>query len=374
MKWSALILASAATLLVTGAPWAVTITVAPDGSGDFPTIRHAVQAAVDGDVIELLPGTFRGPGNRDIRLLGKAITIESSSGDPEACIIDCEGEATGFFIRDGEGRDTVVRNLTVTRGQSATVGGILILYSAPTIEGVRLVDNVAIYGLGAGGVYSFQSDAVIRDCYFEGNVSGAGAGAIWSREDSGIRITGCEFIGNRNTSSIVSSGAVSVEQGDGLVVDCLFRGNEAANGPAAVGVLFNATCHLVGCTIVENGGGWTTAVFAWSALSIDRSIVAFNDGSFVECFDSEVEISCADAFGNMGGDWEGCAGDLLGVDGNIDKDPLFCEFEDEWSIRSDSPCAPDNSGGCGLIGSEGVGCGVVPVLETSWGGLKLWFR
>src|SRR5690606_37310840 len=36
--------------------------VQPDGAGDFLTIQAAVDAAVDGDAIELANGTLRGPG------------------------------------------------------------------------------------------------------------------------------------------------------------------------------------------------------------------------------------------------------------------------------------------------------------------------
>jgi hypothetical protein len=70
--------------------WAVvasgaTHVVRPDGGGDFPTIQAAVHAAVDGDVVELTNGTFAGTGNRDIDLLGRALTVRSQSGDPAAC-------------------------------------------------------------------------------------------------------------------------------------------------------------------------------------------------------------------------------------------------------------------------------------------------
>ena len=95
--------------------------VAPDGSGDWPTLQEAVQAAANGDIVRLLSGTFTGPDNREVRLLGKSIIIESSSGDPGTCIIDCESAGVGFLIVDGEGWDTAIRNLTVTRGHPPTL-------------------------------------------------------------------------------------------------------------------------------------------------------------------------------------------------------------------------------------------------------------
>ena len=42
-----------------------TYVVRPNGTGDFPNIQAAVNAAVDGDVIALTDGVFRGSGNRE---------------------------------------------------------------------------------------------------------------------------------------------------------------------------------------------------------------------------------------------------------------------------------------------------------------------
>ena len=39
---------------------AETYVVTPDGTGDFPTIQTAIDAAGDGDIIELTDGTFTG--------------------------------------------------------------------------------------------------------------------------------------------------------------------------------------------------------------------------------------------------------------------------------------------------------------------------
>jgi hypothetical protein len=40
---------------------ATTYLVTPDGTGDYPTIQLAVDAVVDGDIIELTPRTFIHP-------------------------------------------------------------------------------------------------------------------------------------------------------------------------------------------------------------------------------------------------------------------------------------------------------------------------
>ena len=42
---------------------------------DFPTIQDAIVASTHGDIIELTDGVFTGPGNRDVRFVGRAVTV-----------------------------------------------------------------------------------------------------------------------------------------------------------------------------------------------------------------------------------------------------------------------------------------------------------
>ena len=66
MAWIAPAIASAEVFLVR-----------PDGTGDVATIAEAIDAATDGDVIELADGVFTGAGNRNLDFQGKAITLRS---------------------------------------------------------------------------------------------------------------------------------------------------------------------------------------------------------------------------------------------------------------------------------------------------------
>lgn len=97
---------------------AATYLVRPDGTGDFPNIQSAIDAAHNGDTIELADGVFRGEGNRDIDYRGLAITVRSRSGNPGDCVIMCEGTELdthrGFFFLSGEGPESVLRDLTIT--------------------------------------------------------------------------------------------------------------------------------------------------------------------------------------------------------------------------------------------------------------------
>jgi hypothetical protein len=97
---------------------------------------------------------------------------------------------------------------------------------------------------------------------------------------------------------------------------------------------------------------------------------------------SAITLTCSDLYGNAGGNWTDCIADQLGQNGNIFADPLFCDVAaDNFTLSSNSPCAPDNSNGCGLIGAQDVGCdarinvGADPRMEaTSWGRIKGMYR
>jgi hypothetical protein len=106
--------------LVAGSAAADILRVHPDGGGYFPNIQAAIDAAVDGDIIELSDGTFTGDGNRDLNYLGKAITIRSQGGNPENCIIDCEGSETdphrGFSFVTSEGNDSILKGIAMKNG------------------------------------------------------------------------------------------------------------------------------------------------------------------------------------------------------------------------------------------------------------------
>jgi hypothetical protein len=101
-------------------------------------------------------------------------------------------------------------------------------------------------------------------------------------------------------------------------------------------------------------------------------------GPAVECSGwDQIQLSCCDIYGNPGGDWVSCVADQIGENGNICLDPQFCSDspggDENWSIQSDSPCAPEQSG-CGLIGAWDVGCGTTAAESRTWGGVKALFR
>lgn len=319
-------LAMAATALQTQFVRADTFLVLPDGTGDFPTIQAAVDAADAGDVVELGNGTFTGTGNRDVDFLGKAITVRSQSGDAATCVLDCEGSPgephRGFLFVSGETGSSSVENITITNGYGETDGGDV-----------------------GGGIYCDRTAPRIVGCWFIGNSSEVGGGI--GVRDSSPTIEDCVFALNE----ALFGGGVAILTGDPIFTGCTFVGNEAADGSAIFSI-----------------GSLP------SLLTIERTILAFNlGGPAMECLDfGEVDVSCTDVFGNEGGDWVECLEGLEGEADNFSVDPLFCDAENrDYSLGSTSPCAADNNPACGQVGALGIGCdSPTPIMGTSWGRIK----
>jgi predicted outer membrane repeat protein len=343
----ALLLAAAGT--ARGAIW----LVLPDGTGDWATIQAAVDAAAPGDEIRLGDGTFTGPGNRDVDFHGKALVVRSRGGNAASCVIDCGGPAQGphraFRYATGEGEGARLQAVTIRHGSAEAAspldrgGGVLIAAEAmPRIVDCIFEENRAIRG---GAVYCTRGYASFLRCTFRDNYALYSGGAIACADNSFPSVTSCTFLSNQADDG----GAISTEW-SGVTVS--------------------------GCTFARNHAWMGSSVAAWlaSGITIENTIMAFSEvGRPVDCEDSNVRVSCSDAFGNDAGDWVARLSGQLGADGNIAADPLFCDLgQADLRLSEGSPCLP--SGACERMGAWPAGCGGTPATRLSWGALKALYR
>ncbi|MCK4547914.1 MAG: C10 family peptidase [Candidatus Eisenbacteria sp.] len=152
------------------------VEVEADGSGDYPTIQAAVDAAGEGKFIVLSDGVFSGEGNRDIDFHGKALTVRSQTGTPSACVIDCEGLGRGFLFQSGEGATSYLEGITIIHAQADHGAAVYCDGSSPLIARCIFRDNTATQS--GGGVYcTGASSPWLLQCTFFGNgAEGEGAG------------------------------------------------------------------------------------------------------------------------------------------------------------------------------------------------------
>ncbi len=402
-----------------------TYLVEPDGTGDFPTIQAAIDAAIDGDIIELADGIFYEDGNRDLDFLGKAITVRSVSGDPSACWINCydpdfEAEHRGVSFVNGETRSSVLEGVKISGGEVHEVlfsgAGILCANGgSPTIR------NCVITGCradtrGAGAACESGASPLFEDCEFTVNdastMYGGGCGGAVHSEDASPHFVGCHIAGNNTEGNFSGSGGalcissstvtiedcwiidntsgergggISIGSSDVTITGTVFYGNISGAGyggwGAAVFCTGYSTLELSECTISRNSGTYSGGLHCegHANATVERTIVWDNWGEFAFADitvleDAVLSLTCCD----VGDETVGGDGTIDFVSDNIFSDPFFCDSAGyNFELAEGSPCAPENSP-CGqLIGALGVGCEVgtvLPTVDTTWGRLKATFK
>ena len=397
---------------------------------DAPTIQAAISLALPSDTIEVEPGTYIGPGNRDIDFGGKNLVLRSSGG-AGVTILDCQGLGRGLVFQNGEGNAAVVEGLTIANGRAAQGGAIQCIGASPTVVDCVLPANRADQSGGAvscgfgaaprlfrcqienntaffsgGGVSCINASAEIVNCSFSGNSAGLLGGGIYCREASPT-IKGSRFVDNRsdgavggmvfyhfsapvidscivsgNRASASAGGVFCDEQASPTFLNCVVTGNYAEFSGGAIFCTARSSATIRGSTLSGNkalqmGGG----LFAEgiSTFILERSILWGNcsatDGeTHLADIASEASFSCSDVDSfQIGG--PGAASYLAD---DIFVDPLFCSPQDcavaptgdgEYALEAASPCLPGASP-CGVrIGALGA-CDATSV-PSLFGGVTL---
>ena len=357
--------------------------VKADASGEYLTIQHAINNCVDGDIVELADGTYIGTGNTDVNPLGLKIIIRSASGDSLACRIDAQNAHRGLVFNHGETPETTVQRIGIFNGAAATGAGIYCEGASPTLLSLYIADNNST---DDGGGVSCQSHAspLIENCTFENNTAADDGGGLYAYDWSSPKLDGCTFIGNLSTdrgggttfsvncfpeisnctyqgNEAGNGGGLIFVYAYGPVSNCVFVSNSAAYG-GAVQCYGNAHADFHHCTMNDNAAANGACVYLRSNASptFDSCILSFGrDGESMARYadDCNPILSCTDVHGNALGDWVAMLDGQIGVNGNFNADPLFCDRSAGiLTLRGDSPCAVANNVECGQVGALAVGC------------------
>lgn len=265
---------------------------------EYPSIQAAVDAAENGDVVLVGPGTYA----EAIDLQGKGIEIRSQDG-PHATTLDgaglgvsivvmlndepAEAKLVGFTLRSGEGTPF---------GTGRLGGAIFAAGAEATVSDCIFEHNEAT---GAGGAIAMIGCAmIIERCRFIENSAGFGdgGGAIWMSGSDG-RINRCRFLGN---SAGFYGGAISLINSEPIVANCLFTGNEAAQG----GAIRNSASspQIIHCTVAYNtadddftttGGGMRSSL-SQSQPIVRGSIFWGNEPSeIIDLAGAQTDVACS---------------------------------------------------------------------------------
>ena len=198
---------------------------------DFTSIQEAIEAANDGDTIELYAETYR--ESAPIDTLGKAITIKGTvDGDGlPTSILDGgnpEGGTSGIRVLqcvNGEANDTVFENLVIQNGYSYIAGGMYNDGSSPTLTNCTFTKNTANHS--GGGMSNNNSSPTLSYCTFTKN-SANYSGGMSNYNNGNPTLTNCDF--TENTANQWGGGMYNTEPARPTLTNCRVTNNSARRG------------------------------------------------------------------------------------------------------------------------------------------------
>lgn len=183
----------------------------------FCLVQAGIDAASDGDTIEVAPGVYR----ENIDLAGKSVDLVAPSeilptiidgGDADSVVRALNGETfsmDGFVIRNGQAEDgggircapctATITNTTITRNEALTGGGIYLgRWGTMTMSGCRVVENSAPGGNGRGaGIRGYRGTLLIDHTEIVANEAGDNGGGIYASH-VGMLLGNSTVSGNRS--------------------------------------------------------------------------------------------------------------------------------------------------------------------------------
>ena len=255
------------------------LTVSAHG-GQYSTIGDAVEAAEDGDVIEVEQGTY----TERVDFAGKEITIAAVAG-PSLTTIEAATDVAVKF-ENGEGPGAVLEGFTVTsdgtyaitmRGASPTIRDCRVTgYEAyavdmqfggsPVFEGCTFEDTDEYFI-----VYIYDASPTFSDCTFRDNSATYGGG-LYIDAESDVVVERCQFIDN---VAGAMGGAIHAQYSQVSISDCIFEGNVAFYGTVSL------TSTLVAASLVRNEFCGNTADFG-GALYVEAGSDAFLSNNILQ--------------------------------------------------------------------------------------------
>jgi len=241
----------------------------------YDYLQQAISAAVDGDVIEVGPGTYR----EKLRFGGKNIAVTST--DPE---------------------DPAVRAATVITG-----GGAQVVFDSGETEDC-LFAGFTVTG-GSFGIVCNGSQPTIRNCDISGNRD-AGI-KLWGKSKPAV--TCCDIIANGiGVEMWADTSSRHVLRSSGVFSNCVLAGNRRYG-------FLGGDPTVSNCTIADTLGYGLSC----SSPVVENSIVYFNNSGD----ENMVAIRTLTAtYSDIQGGWSGT--------GNIDAEPLFVA-RGSWTAAGD---------------------------------------
>jgi hypothetical protein len=276
------------SLVSSGALAQEILTVCAEGC-DYARIRDAIDAAVDGDVIQLQAETYT--PDVSVNPDGKAITLVGAvdeAGRPTS-VIDGRDAIRPIRCASSETSLTVFENLVITRGNVSGAGGGMYVGSGgtPMVRNCLFTANTCT-GDG-GGIVNISSNPTLIDCVFDANIAGNSGGGVCNYNGSNPTITNCTFTGN---TAFYGGGVVNLYGSAPVFFGTVFTGNEALLRGGGVADRSSSASTFISCDLsansaaIEGGGLFNESEVLAPTLSVtalcgnvpDEILGIWNDG------------------------------------------------------------------------------------------------
>ncbi len=302
---------------------------------------------------------------------------------------DLPGTGSAIYLNPG---DLVIEDSKVSFNvvDDGPASGIFLDGRNLTIRRCRFEGNVGL-PVTAGPTFPGGGSALIEDSIFIGNsATGAAPSAVDLGAHSTAVVQRCQFIANRSFDSVGGhrTGALYVAYpGSATIAFNTFAFDSAmglANYPAGLYVICIGPVDIRSNTFYRcftegaSFSGGSAATIGGLPTEFHQNVIAGSGGEAGihipwDMNQAPFNHSCNVFWNNENGDYHYSAGEDPPPD--IVEDPQLCDPEVlDFTVAASSPCAPENSPGCGLIGAWPVGCGSISVEGMSWGRIKELYR
>jgi len=325
--WACFFLVFSANLVLNAAEY----NVNQDGTGDFVVIQDAIDAALDGDVIVVLPGTYY----ENIRFDGKNMTLRSLAPEDEeivaTTVIDGGQNDSVVTFLGTEGEDCLLSGFTIINGISDdnNGGGIRGLGTLALICNCTISNNRtgSLFGYGGGGL--FDCDGLINNCTIIDNYACEDGGGLYkcdgtisnctissnSAADNGGALNGCSgAISNCTISRNSANNGGGLYDCDGPIVNCTISDNLARRGAG----LSDCDGTVTNCTISGNRTTWLSGGgLLWCDATISNCEITGNSalkggGGLFSCFGTIINCTISNNSALEGGGLCSCDGPISG--------------------------------------------------------------
>ncbi|HAC09350.1 MAG TPA: hypothetical protein DCG14_06820 [Phycisphaerales bacterium] len=294
----------------------------------FATIQDAIVHATDGDVIQIEGGVW----SEHLDLLDRKVVLEPMPGTGEVVLEGDDTPRSLLMINDGQGPETVIRNLTFRNGLggnpdptgalntwSTSGGGINLWGTSPVIENCLFTECRAMYG---PAINVQASSSSISNCRFENNATDGTLLATYPVYTGGAILTH----GYRDNSP--DNG---FENCDPAFTNCDFEGNSSLNSGGAVSIWYTSPT-FTDCDFSDNSTLFSGGAIIMSTYTIDDPTTGpFSTPTvFTRCDFTDNEAAVAD---DNTGQWEGFGGAICVYQNdttpdlqNIELDLVDCDL------------------------------------------------